>query len=131
MKILDYYYMVLLRGYENIFNNYRLYYRVPSIMSMTLAMNVFSIFILFNRHTFFQYGIWMFIILSAVIVLIMVILDAIYNKKRRKKLIEQYEDESLESRRQGMAWVWCYEIFSILFLIWALSRLELPHTSYV
>lgn len=101
-------------------------YHVTGIMSMTLTMNVFSIFILFNRHTFFQYGIWILIGLITVNIFTTSMLDAIYNKKRREKLRKEYEDESLESRRLGMARVWFYEIFSIAFLIWSISKIELP-----
>jgi hypothetical protein len=55
-----------------------------------------------------------------------IIMGMIYNKKRREILREKYKDESCESRRRGVAWVWFYEILSIAFLVFALSMIEFP-----
>lgn len=126
MKILDYYYLVVLRGYDTIAKKDRLSYHVSGIMSFTLTVNIFSFFILFSRHVFFQYGIWLFVSYFIVMTLLMYVLDAIYNKRRREKLREEYEVESLESRRRGAAWVWTYEILSMVLFIWVLSTIEKP-----
>ena len=53
-------------------------------------------------------------------------LDVIYNKERREKLRKKYEYETNESRWNGAAKVWIYMIFSILLLVFAISRIEKP-----
>lgn len=120
-KTFDYYYLVLLRHYDNTYKKDRLYYNVPTIIGMTLSVNLFSLSTLFFPQILMQYTRAQFIGLVAVAILIAVFFDIAYNKQYREALREKYKKESIESRRQGVAKVAVYEIVSIIFLIWAVS----------
>ena len=124
-KIFDYYYIVLLRHYDNWYKKDRLSYRVSAIIAPTLTVNLASLAILLDRHIFEKTFFWFnFVIVG---ILIMNVLDIIYNKKRRESLREEYKHESRESRQRGVIKVVLYEILSLAFLIWMLSMIERPH----
>ncbi|MDR1679835.1 MAG: hypothetical protein LBR81_08685 [Prevotellaceae bacterium] len=115
-KILDYYYLVLLR-----WNDYttsiedRLSYYVPNFMSFTIILNLFSLSVLFNNSIVGNGIFW--ITLFIVYIAIYLMIDIIYNKKRREELREKYKDESAESRKLGVVKVVLYELVSIGFVI--------------
>lgn len=117
MKILDYYYLVLLRGYG------KLTYRVTGLMAITVAANIFSLAILFDHHIIAQPTFLIaFFILGLVI---MIIFDITYSKKRRERIKEQYKDEHWKSRQHGVVKVVVYEVLSLALLIWALTMVEI------
>lgn len=122
-KILDYYYLALYRGFENIQGKGRFFsYNVTWIMSLTIMFNIISLIALFCHNMLKPFISWL--VFGIVGIIFMNILDAIYNKKRREKLVARYENESTESSRSGAAWVWVYEIFSVAFLIFSISMIE-------
>ena len=127
-KGFDYYYLVLLRHYDNLYKKDRLSYKVPFIMSLTLVVNLFSLIILFAHHLVEQYTIEFFLTIFIVCTILILIFNGIYGKERRQKLREKYEDESRISRRRGVAKVVIYEILSLVFLIWTLSTVPWPTT---
>jgi hypothetical protein len=49
--------------------------------------------------------------------LVVIVVETIYNKRRREKIRENYMGESYRSRQQGVIKVVLYELFSIVFLI--------------
>ena len=120
-RILNYYYLVLLRHYDNLYKKDRLSYKVPFIMSLTLTTNIISFITLINHHILESYLFWISIV--AVNILIGSIIDVIYNKKRRDRIREKYKEESYESRRLGVVKVVLYEILSIAFLIFSVSMI--------
>ena len=126
MKVLDYYYLVLLRWYDYMLKKDKLFYYVPSIMSFTIVLNIISLLILFAPYIIDSFVVFLVICLISNTV-IYSILNIIYNTNRREKLRETYKDESPESRQRGIAWVVVYEIFSIVFLIWAVSMSVVPN----
>ena len=115
MKVLDYYYLVLLRWYDNMFKKDRLSYRVTGIVAFTFVINLISLIILFNYHILDYIIFWISYVISGWV--IYAILDIIYNKKRRERLREQYKEESDESRQRGVILIVLYEIGSVTFLI--------------
>lgn len=121
-KIFEYYFLVLLRGYDNLFTKDKLYYRVTGLIGVTFGINLFSLLVLFGRNLLFRYTLWVCLGFAILDILIMMILDIIYNKKRRESLREEYKNESYDSRKRGVVKVVVYEILSVLFLIWTFSR---------
>jgi len=117
IKLLDYYYLVLLRGFGRI--------SVTTLIGFTVVVNLFSFAILLDNHLLEKNIILISIFIFGFV--IMSVLDIIYNKNRRERLIEQYKDESPESRQRGVVKVIAYEVLSLAFLIFALSMLERPH----
>lgn len=120
MKLLDRYYIVMLRGFEN---NFSAFYKVPYFIIMTLTMNIFSLIMLFTPGLFLQVGSWFFVCICGAGIIGMVIIDVIYNEKRREKLRKEYENESIESRQYSVAWVAAYVISTILFLVFTFWRM--------
>jgi len=120
IKILDYYYLVLLRGFGEVS-----YYNAIGLMALTFIINFFSFVILFNHHILDQNAFWISIFIIWPITYLGLV--AIYNKKYRETLRERYKDESRESRQMGVVKIVIYEVLSIAFLILALSTLERPH----
>ena len=112
MKVLDYYYLVLLRGLGR-----RSDYRVTGIMGMTFLVNIFSLIILFNHNILDYNAFWIVFVISGGVSFS--ILDRIYNINRREKIIIKYKRENRESRQKGVAKVWAYEILSLGFLIFS------------
>ena len=115
IKALDYYYLVLLRGAGVVG------YKITTFMGLIFMINLFSFAILFDNHIIEKDIFWVSILVFGYV--IMLILGIIYNKKRREKLIEEYKDESPESRQQGKVKVIVYEILSLAVLIFALLTL--------
>ena len=120
IKILDYYYLVLLRHYDLYTDAWS--YRASGIMSLTLTVNVFSFITLFNAHILDNIYFWISIVIFCIFLFI--IIDMIYNKKRREMLREKYEDESVQSRQWGVVKVILYEVLSVVFLIFACSMIN-------
>ena len=120
IKILDYYYLVLLRGFDNIYDRKdRFSYHVPSVITSTLAANILSLGILLDRQLFEKSFFCILLILFMPVLYL--ILDVVYNKERRDRVREKYKNESYESRQRGIVKVVLYEIASIVFLIWTIS----------
>jgi len=116
IKILDYYYLVLIRGFS-----YKLDYIATVLIAFTFGMNLFSLATLFNCHIFDERVLW--ICCGIFVLVIYQVLNIAYNKKRRERIREKYKDESRESRQWGVAKVVLYEIVSFAFLVWAFSMI--------
>ncbi len=115
MKILDYYFLALLRAVVG-----RLEYQAPGIMGLTFAMNLFSLADTFVRnYVDWRYLYWGSFAIGFVLYIILAI---IYNDKRIDKIIDRYADESLKSRQRGIFWVITYEILSLVYVIFAINR---------
>ena len=110
MKLLDYYYLVLLRCFI-------VYFYVPAFMAFALGMNIFSLAVLFN-HNLPDKGVF-WIIIFAIGTVNHLALDMIYNRRRRDRIIREYKRESRESRRQGVVKVGAYVVLSIGFAIFS------------
>jgi len=117
IKLLDYYYLVLLRYMDCIYGKDKSSYKVPGIVAFTLSLNLFSFAMLINSHFIDIEYFWIPI---GILILITIVIDVIYNKKRRARLREQYKDESSTSRQRGVVFVVLYAILSIAFLILAI-----------
>ena len=120
----DYYFFVLLRCDDLLFGKDRLSYHVPGAISSTLAVNIFSLAILFDHHILEHNAFWIFLLIISLIG--PWVLDTIYTKERREKLREKYNCESFKSRRQNKARLVIYGVISILLLVLALSLIEKP-----
>ena len=83
IKILDYYYFVLLRGFGEVS-----YYNAIGFMVLTFIINIFSFVILFNHRIIDQNAFWISIFIIWPITYLVLI--AIYNKKRRDRIREKY-----------------------------------------
>ena len=119
MKLLDNYYLAVLRLFDYMYGKDIIFYRAIGVVSFTVDFNLFSIVILIAPRIFKDY-LWEFIFIFIILGIInYYILDRIYNKKRRESLRQQYEDESEDNRRRRVTWVVLYIIFSIAFLIFA------------
>lgn len=126
-KGFDYYYWALFLGFENIQGKDRFFtFHVTGIMSFTLSVNLLSLILFIDHHILVRYTWWMCLGFWGVSVLLMNILDRIYNKKRREGLRVKYEIESMESLRNRAVSVWFFEILSFAFFIWALFMTERP-----
>ena len=112
--ILDYYYLVLLRGYGRPGDYY-----ATGMMQFTITINLFSLSILIYPYFLVNY---VFFIIGIFIIGIVIysILNIIYNKKRREKIIIQYKRENRASRQRGVVNVVVYEVLSVAFLILAI-----------
>lgn len=118
--IFDRYYLVLLRHYDNNYKKDRLSYKVPSVMSLSLSFNLVAI----STLIFPQYALWLMIgCMGFGMIVIMPVLDVVYNKKRREKLREEYEDEDSVDRRWAVVWVGCYEVLTVVLLVIALAKI--------
>ena len=117
MKLLDYYYFVVLRLFDYLYKKDKLFYRATGIVSFTLTFNLYSIVTFIAPQMVIDY-LWEFTFIIIIIMAVMyIILDRIYNSKRRESLREQYKDESEEERKRGAAFVALYVILSIVLLI--------------
>jgi hypothetical protein len=115
IKLLDYYYLVLLRYFDHLFGKDKVSYHVPGIVGFTLTVNLFSFTLLINHYLIDNNCFWLTIgIIGA---LIIIAIDLIYNKKRRERIRQEYRRESRESRRRGVLWVVVYGILSFTLLV--------------
>jgi len=113
MKILDYYYLVLLRCMGTI----RFDHKPPGIMALFFTFNFFSLAIPFMRNSgnfLMNLGICLFFVLLSSITL-----QIVYNTKRRDKILSEYKRESRKSRERGAIKVVAYLLLSVVFLILA------------
>jgi Na+/H+ antiporter NhaD/arsenite permease-like protein len=119
MKLLDNYFLAVLRLFDFMYGKDMFPYRDTDFATIPLIFNFFSIVILLVPQILINY-LWefMFIVFITAIV-IYSILNRIYNKKRRESLREQYEDESEEDRQRRVTWVVLYVVLSVAFLIFA------------
>jgi hypothetical protein len=115
IKLLDYYYLVLLRYTDWVYGKDISSYHVPGIVGFTLTLNLFSFVVLINR-LFIDNG-YFWITIGIIGILGIIAIDIFYNKRRRARLREQYKDESSASRQRGVVFVVLYVILSIAFLI--------------
>jgi FlaA1/EpsC-like NDP-sugar epimerase len=119
-KLFDRYYLIVMRGFENSqWREVSFDSHIALLMSMTITINVVALIVMLINRLFVLYYPWFFIAFGIIILAMWIVIGAIYNEKRRQELRETYEDESLESRHRGVAWVVVYEVFSILFMIFA------------
>jgi archaellum biogenesis protein FlaJ (TadC family) len=119
MKLLDNYYLAVLRLFDFMYGKDIIFYRATGVVSFTIDFNFLSIVILIAPRIFKQY-LWEFMFIVFIFgIASYYILDRIYNKKRRESLREQYKDESEEDRQRRATWVILYVIFSVVFLIFA------------
>ena len=119
MKLLDNYYLAVLRLFDFFYGTDKLFYRATGVVQITLMFNLLSIVILIVPRMFKDY-LWEFMFIFIIIgIPNYYILDRIYNKKRRESLREQYKDESDEDHRRRLNLVILYAIFSVAFLIFA------------
>jgi magnesium-transporting ATPase (P-type) len=118
-KILDYYYLVVLRYFDFISKKDALAFRVTGVVALTFSINLFSLAILIVPQILGNF-LWITSIIFFIIVMTFSFgLDIIYNKERREKLRKEYEDESDEHWRRGVNRVILYEVLSIVFLVFA------------
>lgn len=113
LNILDYYYLVLLRGFGE-----ELDHRGVGLMAGTFSVNIFSLLILFAHKRIGSIYVGLSLIFS--VILINTILQIIYNKKRRERIKEQYKDEDNDSRERGVIKVVVYEVLSVALLVFAI-----------
>ena len=119
MKLLDNYYLAVLRLFDFMYGKDILCYRTTGAATFPLICNFFSIAILVASPIVKDY-LWEFMFIVFIIWnVIYSILSRIYNKKRRESLREQYEDESDEDHRRRLNLVVLYFVLSIAFLIFA------------
>lgn len=121
IKIVDYYYLVLIRWFS-----YKLDYSATGLMAFTFMINLFSLVIPFvpdNVETF-PFGLGFVV---AMMILSIIVLDIIYNKKRRERIRKQYRRESRESRQRGVVMVVLYEVLSFAFFIFTFVVFVKPH----
>lgn len=119
IKVFDYYFLVLLRHFDNWYGKDKLSYYIPGIITLALSANLFAIGILFNCRIVEQSIYWITLVIIGVIFYIWLCLK--YNKKRRTWIREQYKDESSESRKRGETKIIIYIILTIVFFIWTFS----------
>jgi hypothetical protein len=118
IKLLDYYYLVLLRGF-----GYWLDYYATGLMGATFTVNLFSFVLLFNFRVVEQDAFW---ITTGIVGLSnMIVVNLIYNNKRKERIRREHKRESRESRQRGVLWVVVYELLSLTFLILAISRVAI------
>jgi len=120
-KLLDNYYLAVLRLFDFMYGKDVLFYRATGVVQMTLMFNLLSIVILIAPRMFKNY-LWEFMFIIIIIIGIpnYYILDRIYNKKRRESLREQYEDERDEDHRRRLNLAALYFVSSIAFLIFVI-----------
>jgi formate hydrogenlyase subunit 3/multisubunit Na+/H+ antiporter MnhD subunit len=120
-KLLDNYYLVILRLFDYMYGKDMLFYRATGVVILFPMFNLFSIvfFIAIQISIdYFMNYIWEFTFIVIIIGIVnSYILDRIYNSKRRESLREQYKDESEEDRRRRLVWVVLYMVFSVVFII--------------
>jgi hypothetical protein len=110
MKLLDYYYRVLIRLYSE-----ELSHRVIAVMSITLMTNLLSLGFLFvEPYVEWYYVFWACAIICAVYHIALII---VYSSKRRERIQKEYEYECKDSRQRGTFWVIAYEILSLVIVI--------------
>ena len=80
MKLLDYYYLVLLRHYDNWYKKDRLSYSVPGVMMFPFMANILSFAILLIPNIVDQIAFWVTWIIIGI--LMNIVIDLFYNKKR-------------------------------------------------
>jgi uncharacterized membrane protein YbhN (UPF0104 family) len=91
-------------------------------MGLIFTVNLFSLAILLDNYVFNlpdNHAIkdfFIFIVFGFGFIH-MTVFNIRYNKKRKEKLIEEYKDESDESRKRGMVKLIIYEVLSVVFLI--------------
>ena len=117
MKLLDYYYLVILRLFDYMYGKDKLSYRVTGPVTMPFMMNIASLTILFVPHIIVHFLYW--IILAGISIVMMIVLDIVYNKECREKLREQYKDENEEDRLWRITLFVLYIIFTVGFFIFA------------
>jgi len=126
MKILDYYYLVMLRSVGR-----KLDYYASSVVSGTLSINLFSLVALFIVFTFPRFSsqedfvLTLFFVWIIFTVVFMSIFDAIYNEERRERIIIEYKRESRKSRQRGVLKVVLHQVLSFIFLIFSILMLAL------
>jgi len=119
IKLLDYYYLVWLRHFDHFYKKDRLSYSVPGIIACILTINLFSLIVLFNHRIIEQNA--FLISIGIISIIIYLVVDIRYNKKRRERLRQEYRRESRVSRQRGVRWVVAYVVLSIVFLILVIS----------
>ena len=124
IRILDYYYLVLLRGYGRALD-----YRATGMMTLTFVVNISSLVILFDPAFFFEYAFWINFFISHIVIYF--ILNRRYKKEQREEIIRKHKKESRESRQDGVFKVVFYEILSFVFLIWTLSRIDISGSNTI
>lgn len=121
-RILERYFIVFMRWY----NDWYVSTSVAAVISISLIMNLFSIFVLFWDALLFRYTLWVFVGFFVIGLLLMWNIDGKYDKRRCEELLKRYEDESDESRRRGVVWVVVYEILTVVFFILSFFTMERP-----
>ncbi|MDR0368162.1 MAG: hypothetical protein LBH82_03355 [Bacteroidales bacterium] len=118
-KLLDNYYLVILRLFDYLHGKDVIFYRATGLASFIPMFNLFSIVILIAPQKLNDYF-WEFMLIFIIIGIVnYYIFDRIYNSKRRESLREQYKDESEEDRRRRLVWVVLYMVLSVVFIIFS------------
>jgi len=115
MKILDYYFLVLLRGLGRVYDD-----RVVGSMVFTMLGNLFSLIILFTAPRILSQEGFLLTLLIVWVILFTVIywtFCIVYSEKRIERIIAEYKRESRESRRKGVFKVVLYKLLSLVFFI--------------
>jgi len=118
MKILDYYFLVLLRKFGRIYDD-----RVIGSMVFTMLGNLFSLIILFTAPRILNQEGFLLTLLIVWIILFTVIywtFCIVYNEKRIERIIVKYKRENRESRRRGVFKVVLYKLLSLVFFIFVI-----------
>ena len=118
-KLLDNYYLMILRLFDSSYGKDMLFYRATGLASLIPMFNLLSIVILIAPQKLNDYFLEFMLIFIIIGIVIYYIFDRIYNSKRRESLREQYKDESEEDRRRRVIWVVLYIVFSFAFIIFA------------
>ncbi len=119
-KLLDRYYVVLYRGYEahKWLKRGSTNKETSGLMAFTLALNIISIIRLIDDVLLPNVNSYLFVISIIIMTfLIDMTLSIVYNKERRYRLLEKYENESSKSRRLGVLWVIIYQVLSFALFV--------------
>lgn len=124
-RILERYYLVLMRGYDD----WYVPTSVAAVISVSLTVNLLSIFILFWDALLFRYTFWVAAVVFIIDSSLMSIIDRKYTWKYSEKMLKRHEDESEESRRRGVVWVVVYEILTVAFFVLSCFTVERPQVT--
>ncbi len=116
MKLLDRYYIVLLRGIPGSAE------RVPAIITITISAYLLSLGILLNLHVdnVICYG----IIILAISVIMGISLFIRYTESRINKIVEVRRVDNRDIRQRDLTCVVFFEIFAVLLFIIAAMSLK-------
>jgi dipeptide/tripeptide permease len=116
-RFFDKYYLFWLRQYDWMGPKDRLSPNVSGSIIVPLDINIISLSMMIAGNFLADNVFWF---VGGVFIaggIFMVVIDKIYNEKRREELRERYKFERLESRARTKVWVVIYWVLTIAFLL--------------